>query len=450
MIRTTVESSSRLKYNKTSAEIHSHFRDLNQEASRKNVPIERIPPSRLDGKTRRQSRVLSGQVRKEVGTATVSPAKDVYTRLMEKKRERDARVEALRLQQQQNEESSISRRKKEHQQRHQRHRKHSTSIHQQPVEPEPQKRDTRPRATRTLTKTNTKVPERSHAPSPHSRRRATRFVSSRVSDGSTANGDEPYYDRLYRPSNSSSPTTPFDASSTSHQSSSASSSVATGMSSRLSELYNEGVRRNLSRPISDKEEQDRRELNMLLQDPKEFTFRPKTNWDIRDNISTYTNTKMSRNASSTSLTIPSRRTDQRHVQGRIGIHPRNRNQPETRKQTQNSFPKPVSENQPRPPRKLVTPSRKLRKLPTVLPPPEIVISPPWLLGAAPLTKQYRQDPLLALDSSSTALWHSPPRPSPMSASNQRLMKKSRPRLLHGIPISNVRDSSSIPGGLDLL
>ena len=359
---------------------------------------------------------------------------DVYTRLMKKKRERDARVERLRIQQMEEELT------------HRRQREHS---HPRPLA-SPSGSDS---------STNSRLLQSSRSKeqntiTPTSAATTIRRSAASSQTTSSSNAGESVFDRLYRRSSASAQKSPMDAASTSHNSYSA-SSVASGMSTRLNELYNEGVRRNRSRPMSEKEERDRREMNMVLKDPQEFTFHPKTNWGGHHN------TKRKPRSAAVAYS-PSPRPVDRPKTGRIGIFPRYRNQqPKDLEEAQQQQPllgssrrKPQPKATPLIPKKrLISPKGSSPYYPMLAesPPREIVITSPLRLGAAPLTKpQAHEDPFAPFHTSSPLQWHSPPQPIRKTVSpypqQQATLPASSPSLYRYVKQSLKKVPAKSPRG----
>ncbi|KAL7560030.1 hypothetical protein ACA910_013521 [Epithemia clementina (nom. ined.)] len=421
-MRNNVMSAPPAKANRSDVSDARFQQPHNASVSIRNNRIDALRSRMLEG----ESRLPKAQHRR-ISTASATTASasdagnDLYTRLMEKKRERDARVESLRKQQMEEELSAW----RNHQQRHRRPRV-------SPPSPECTLEPRLQRERKAMT-----MRDKANTDTTNSRVVGTSVptLTAKATSIHVAAGDDKIFDRLYRRSTASSQTANFDSASTSHRSSSATSSVATGMSSRLNDLYNEGVRRNLSRPISEKEEQDRRELNMLLQDPKEFTFKPKTNWTtVRES-----SLSLPRQGGGLATASSVQRRPRPSTNGRIGIYPRDRSVPEAKVQQQHQLQEirrqqhlyqqqhekqRLLQQHLQHPRRLVTPSLPtqksntpctanpgaMKRWPAVMPSPprEILISPPLRLGAAPLRRHDNLDHF-PIRSPSPA-WQSPPRP----------------------------------------
>jgi hypothetical protein len=150
-------------------------------------------------------------------------------------------------------------------------------------------------------------------------------TSSRTATTNASSCDS-VFDRLYRNAGSSSIATPTSVQAskqhppgrTSSQkkpptsygnpwSSTASGVTKNSTTSRIDELYHSGVLKARSRPQSDREEKEARERRREAKELRECTFRPQTNWTKPED------------ASSSKLSMTS---TNHHVQGRIGISPR--------------------------------------------------------------------------------------------------------------------------------
>lgn len=176
----------------------------------------------------------------------------IYYRLMEKKRETDAKVEAMRRQKYEEEKKLRQRRHKSDDSK--------SGFYERMMEAQ-RKRDARIEEMRQAqTKKYSFTP--TIPASPYCKKRSP--------------GHESIFDRLYRTSTASSSayTTATDTNS-SHRSSNASSS--TQMSARLVALYQDGQRRAKHRPKSQTEEEQRRENHLLKQ--KDYTFKPQVVWN---------------------------------------------------------------------------------------------------------------------------------------------------------------------------
>jgi hypothetical protein len=164
-----------------------------------------------------------------------------------------------------------------------------------------------------------------------------------------ASSSDSVFDRLYRNAGSSSIATPTSVQvrkqhshgRTSHTrqtthgspySSTASGVTKNSATSRIEELYQAGVMKARSRPRSEREEKEARERRRETKELRQCTFRPQINWTRPEDAS-----------SSKQLSMTSSKL---HVQGRIGISPREQTESKT-------MMAPVSKQRRTPPREIL-------------------------------------------------------------------------------------------------